>query len=406
MAWRSVTPYRNPLVINQTPVKIMNTNKRRIAIMVGAGFVPGMNAVIKGAALAAAELGWEVVGIRDGFEGLLHPEHYPEGGLVPLTPQLIEHLDPAASSVLGQSSRVDPFHVHQINADEMVEEVDQSDELLAKLKAEKIDALISVVGGQGLTIFYKLHTKGLNCVCVPRAIENDIAATLVSFGFNSALSFTIEMLDKARQAAQAARKIAVVEVLGEQAGWLALQAGIAVCADAILIPEIPTDLQIVAAKLKDKVSPRRPYGLVVVAEGAKLLDAPKAGTDKPSTLKASLSPLATGDNSGHVIQRSGQAAETVANRLQLLIAEETYPLVLGPWTRGGTPTAVDRQLGLAYGAGAVQALNAGQNGVMVAFVPPAIKFVPLAEAINKVRTVPPDNEFLKTAQSLGICLGN
>jgi 6-phosphofructokinase 1 len=161
----------------------------------------------------------------------------------------------------------------------------------------------------------------------------------------------------------------------------------------------------VAAELKDKVSPRRPYGLVVVAQGAKLVPKPQAAEEKPSSLKASLSPLATGDNSGHVIQRSGQAAETVTTRLQLLIAEEIYPLVLGPWARCGAPTAVDRQLGLAYGAGAVQALQAGQNGVMVAFQPPHIKFLPLAEAINKVRTVPADNEFLKTAQSLGICLG-
>jgi ATP-dependent phosphofructokinase / diphosphate-dependent phosphofructokinase len=386
----------------------MNTDKKRIAIMVGAGFVPGMNAVIKGAALAASKLGWEAVGIRDGFEGLLHPERYPEGGLLPLTPQLIENLDPAAGNILGQSGRVDPFHVRQLSADEMVEEVDQSDELLARLKAEKIDALIPVVGGQGLTIIYKLHCKGLNTVCVPRAIENDIAATLVSFGFNSALSFTIEMLDKARQAAQAARKIAVVEVLGTQAGWLALQAGIAVCADAVLIPEIPCDLQKVAARLKEKMSARRSYGLVVVAEGAKLLANKQAKTDQPpeNTLKASLSPLATGDNSTHVIQRSGQAAETVAARLQLLIAEETYPLVVGPWARGGMPTAVDRQLGLAYGAGAVQALNAGQNGVMVAFVPPAIRFVPLVEAINKLRTVPADSMFVAIAQSLGIHLGN
>ena len=267
---------------------------------------------------------------------------------------------------------MDPFHVRQLNADEMVEEVDQSDELLARLKAEKIDALIPVVGGQGLTIIYKLHCKGLNTVCVPRAIENDIAATLVSFGFNSALSFTIEMLDKARQAAQAARKIAVVEVLGAQAGWLALQAGIAVCADAVLIPEIPCDLQKVAARLKEKMTARRSYGLVVVAEGAKLVPTtPSPGRINHPSLKASLSPLATGDNSTHVIQRSGQAAETVATGLQLLIAEETYPLVVGPWARGGAPTAVDRQLGLAYGAGAVQALNAGQNGVMVAFQPPA-----------------------------------
>ncbi len=123
------------------------------------------------------------------------------------------------------------------------------------------------------------------------------------------------------------------------------------------------------------------------------------------SLKASLSPLATGEASEHVIQRSGQAAETVANRLQLLIAEETFPLVLGPWVRGGAPTAVDRQLGLGYGAGAVRALRAGKNGVMVAFSPPDIKFVPLTEAINKVRTVPADSEFMKIAESLGICLG-
>jgi 6-phosphofructokinase 1 len=365
-----------------------------------------MNAVIKGAAVAAARLGWEMVGIRDGFEGLLHPEHYPEGGLLTLTPQVIENLDPAASGILGQSGRVDPFHVRQVNADEMVEEVDQSDELLAKLKAESIDAVISVVGAQGLTILYKLHAKGLKTVCIPRAIENDIAATLVSFGFNSALSFTIEMLDKARQAAQAARKIAVVEVLGAQTGWLALQAGIAAGADAVLIPEIPCNLQTVAANLKEKMTHRRAYGLVVVAEGAKFTNNSSAGKKEPNTLKASLSPLATGEASEHVIQRSGQAAETVANRLQLLIAAETYPLVVGPWARGGVATAVDRQLGLAYGAGAVRALNAGQDGVMVSFQPPHIKFVPLAEAINQVRTVPKDGMFMEIAQSLGIQLGN
>jgi 6-phosphofructokinase 1 len=286
----------------------------------------------------------------------------------------------------------------------MVEELDMSDELLKRLRAENIDALISVVGGQGLSILYKLHRKGLNTVCIPRSIDNDIASTSVSFGFNSALSFTIEMLDRARQAAQSARKIAVVEVQGVQAGWVALQAGIAACADAVLIPEIPCDLKILAGRLKDKISPRRPYGLVVVAEGAKLIKQTQK-EESTSSLKASLSPLATGEASEHVIKRSGKAAETVATELQLLIAEETYPLVIGPWVRGGVPTAVDRQLGMAYGAGALQALKAGKNGVMVAFVPPEIKFVPLVEAINKVRTVSADSEFLKIADSLGIYCG-
>jgi 6-phosphofructokinase 1 len=377
---------------------------RRIAINVGAGYVPGINAVITGAAMAAGRMGWEMVGIRDGFEGVLRPDNYPDGGLVTLSPKLIEHLDPSAGGILGQSARIDPFHVRNINEDEMVEELDMSDELLKRLRAENIDALISVVGGQGLSILYKLHRKGLNTVCIPRSIENDIASTSVSFGFNSALSFTIEMLDRARQAAQSARKIAVVEVLGSQAGWVALQAGIAACADAVMIPEIPCDLKILAGRLKDKISPRRPYGLVVVAEGAKFTKKTHK-EENPSSLKASLSPLATGEASEHVIHRSGKAGEEVATELQLLIAEETYPLVIGPWVRGGKPTAVDRQLGMAYGAGALQALKGGKNGVMVAFVPPEIKFVPLAEAINKVRTVPVDSEFLKIADSLGIYCG-
>jgi len=287
----------------------------------------------------------------------------------------------------------------------MVEEVDMSDELLKKLKVEKIDAVISVVGGLGLSIFYKLHRKGLNTVCIPRSIDNDIASTAVSFGFNSALTLTIEMLDRARQAAQSARKIAVVEVQGEQAGWIALQAGIAACADAILIPEIPVDLKNVAAKLKDKISEKRPYALVVVAQGAKIIHQPKK-EEPVSSLKATLSPLATGDsNSEFVIHSSGQAAQAVATGLQLLIAEETFPMVIGPWVRGGKPTAVDRQLGMAYGAGAIQALNAGKNGVMVSFIPPEIRFVPLAEAINKIRTVPAESEFLKIARSLGIYCG-
>jgi ATP-dependent phosphofructokinase / diphosphate-dependent phosphofructokinase len=142
----------------------------------------------------------------------------------------------------------------------------------------------------------------------------------------------------------------------------------------------------------------------VVAEGAGFADGSQAKA-KESSLKATLSPLAIGDSSEHVIQRSGLAAETVATRLQLLISEETYPLVLGSWVRGGAPTAVDRQLGLAYGAGALQAIKAEKNGVMVSFIPPDMKFVPLSEAINKVRTVPADSLFVTSARSLGICLG-
>jgi 6-phosphofructokinase len=382
----------------------LSTKNRRIAINVGGGFGPGMNAVVTGVTLAAAELGWEVVGIRDGFTGLLEPGDYPGGGLLTVSAQLAESLDPAASSVLGQSPRVDPFHMRQVDEDGMVEEVDRSDELLAALQDQGADALVSVVGGRGLSVLYKLHRKGLNAVCIPRSPENDIAATMVSLGFNSALSFTIEMLDRAREAARSSRQIVVVEVQGEQAGWIALQAGIAAGADVILIPELPIDIDAVAEYLRGKMSVERPFGLVVVAEGVALEDG-SASADEPSPMQASLSPLAAGESTGFAIQQSGRAAKIVANRLQLLLAEKTYPLVVGPWARGGQPTAVDRQLALAYGAGAVRALNAGQDGVMVSFQPPDIAFVPLLEAINKVRTVPADSEMMLIARTLGICLG-
>jgi 6-phosphofructokinase 1 len=369
--------------------------------------VPGLNAVITGSVLAAHELGWDVVGIRDGFDGLLAPERYADGGLLTLTPQVVEGLSASDGTLLGNATRTDPFRVRHVNAENQVEEVDRSAELIARVGAEQIDAVISVVGPRALSILFRLHRQGLRTVCVPTSVENDVAATQLSFGFNSALSFTVDMLERVRQAAQAAQKIGVVEVLGEHAGWLALQAGIAVCADAVLIPEIPYDLERLAAKLREKIGAGRTSGLVVVAEGAlpRGGEEPRAETPAPESLRASLSPGAMEPGGSHVIQGSGRAAQSVARRLQKLTDQMTYPLVLGPLVRGGPPTAVDRQLGLGYGAAAVRALHGNHSGVLVAFQPPELKFVPLAEAINKVRTVPADSVFVQIARSLGISLG-
>ena len=381
---------------------------KRIGINVGGGYVAGINAVIAGTVMAGHELGWEVMGIRDGFDGLLFPERYSEGGLVTLTPQLIENYPASGGAILGNATRTDPFHVRQVNAQNMVEEVDRSGDLLARIAAEKIDAVISIVGPRALSILFRLHRQGLRTVCVPTSVENDVAATQLSFGFNSALSFAVDMLERVRQAAQSAQKLGVVEVPGEHTGWLALQAGIAVCADAVLIPEIPYDLAKVAAKLREKLTAGRASGLVLVAEGAMPRDGQQTVGEAvaPDSLKASLSPGATGAGGAHVIDRSGQAAEAVALKLQRLTDQATYPLVLGPLVKGGAPSAVDRQLGLAYGAGAVRALNADKSGVMVSFQPPDLKFVPLAETINKVRTVPADSVFVQVARSLGIALGD
>ena len=380
------------------------TKKKRIAINEGSGFIPGVNAVLMGAAKAAGNLDWELVGIHDGFDGLLYPDRYEDGGLVALTPQRLDTIDPAGQGILGQAPRIDPFHVRQVDEDNMVQEVDLSDQLLDRFRENGFDALIAVAGGRGPSILYKLHRKGLDAVCIPRSVENDVAATDVSFGFNSALSFTIEMLDRARQAAQSARQIGVVEVLGSRAGWLALQAGIAAGADTVLIPEIPYRVDQLVASLKEKVTPSRPYGLVVVASGAKCADN-SAADEKPSTYQASLAPLTSGDTSEHVIQQSGGAAKFVANALQRHLATETHSLVLGDWSRGGAPSAVDRQLALVYGAGAIKALAAGNTNHMVVFRPPDIEFVPLEESINDMRIISSQRAILRIARSLGICLG-
>jgi 6-phosphofructokinase len=385
---------------------------QRIAINCGGGYVPGLNGVVVGAALAARRLGWNVVGIHDGYDGLLVPESYPDGGLITFDARAIDGLD-AAGSALGTGARIDPFRTRQVGEVGFVGEVDRSDDLLAAIRSNAIDAVISVVGGSALTgqhalsVALKLSRKGLRTVCVPKSIENDIAATALSFGFNSALSAATEMLDRIRTAARDVRRLAIVEVPGHEAGWLALQAGIAARANVILIPEIPYDLNAVAASLKDAEAAGRRPSLVVVAEGAHAKSAPGAA-EPMSAIRKSLSPLSDpGFGEGaRVMERSGALAHSLALSLQRLTDVETLPFSLGQLVRGGAPTAVDRQLALGYGAAAVQALSDGHANVMVAFHPPDLAFVPLGEAINKVRTVPADSAFVRIARALGVCLGD
>jgi 6-phosphofructokinase 1 len=370
--------------------RLMNEEIYRIAINIGGRYVPGINAVITGAVLAASELGWEVVGVRDWFDGLLFRDRYPDHGLMKLTPQMVETILPVAGGILGLSPRSDPFCVRKVSSDHHIEETDRSGELLDIIRAEGIDAIISIVGRDELGIAWKINRKGLRTVCVPKSIENDVAATSLSFGFNSALAYVIDTVDRIRIAAETLRRIAVVEVLGMHAGWLALQTGIATNADAVLIPEIPYDLSKVRARIRKKLELGRHPTVVLVAEGATPI---AEDTQLPS-------------QGSRVIDRSGLVAETVALELQRLTDYETFFLVLGQLVRGGMPTAVDRQLGMGYGAGAVRALKNDQNGVMVAFQPPDLVFVPLAEAINKIRVVPANSEFVQVARALGISLGD
>ncbi len=216
------------------------------------------------------------------------------------------------SDAMGTAATVDPFNVRTINELEMVEEVDMSDTLLENLKKENIDAVIAIMMGRGLSILHKLNQKGLQSVCIPRTVENDMAATSVAFGFNTALSFSIEMLDRARHAAISAKKIGVVEVLGSQAGWLALQSGIAVLADAVVLPEFPCDVNALAQHLKTKINPgASTCTWWLLQKEVRLQIFPGATNDTIDDLKKALSPLATEDNSGFVINKSGKAVKNL-----------------------------------------------------------------------------------------------
>jgi 6-phosphofructokinase len=368
----------------------MSGGIRQIGIVVSGPYVSGLQAVLTGLVRAADRLEMEVWALRDGFDGLLSPERYPEGGLTQLSPRLLEGLANIPVGIIGLGRRTDPFRMRSLTADGMIEETDRSAELLELIRSKRLDAVIAVGGPEQLAIFWKLSCLGLPLVCIPVAIENDIPATFLSFGYNSALTYVVETLHRARLAAQSLGRIAVVEVPGTQAGWLALQAGIAASANATLIPEIPYDLLKVAAGLSEQERSGWTIALVVVAEGA----APAAGAP-------ALEPTGS-----HIIETSGLAAETVALELQRLTSHETFTIVPGTLVRGGPNTAVDWQLGMGFGAAAVRALQTGQPGVMVGFRPPDLVFTPLAEVVNRVRTVTADTEFLQVARAMGICLGD
>lgn len=391
----------------------MNPRATKIAINIGSGLLPGLDLVLAGAALAADGLGIEVVGIRDGYDGLLYPERYREGGLVPLRPGIADTAG-RGGSLIGVAARTDPFRVRTITPENQVDEVDRSDDVLEALRAAGIDAVISVVGGSAITglhalsVAFKLHRKGLRTVCVPKSVENEIASVPQALGYNSVLSHTAEMLERIRTGAQDIGRLAVVEVPGQHAGWLALQSGMAALADAVLLPEIPYDLAKVASTLADHEGVGRRPALVVVAEGARPVAGGATAAPDAGGLRASLTPNADPEfgEGEHVIDRTGAAAKSVALALQRLTERDVLPFSLGHLVRGGASTALDRQLALAYGAGAVRALHAGEDGVMVTFQPPDLKTIPLHETLNRIRTVPAESELMHIARALGIAFGD
>ncbi|HZD32195.1 MAG TPA: ATP-dependent 6-phosphofructokinase [Candidatus Angelobacter sp.] len=368
----------------------MSDTITKIAINTGGGDAPGLNAVIHGAVYAARGLGWEIVGIREGYDGILEPERFPDGGLMALHRSTVREISHLGGTILGTTNRGNPFHRVVGQPDGSHKEVDFSDEVIRRIRDRGIDAVIAVGGDGSLTIAHQLFKKGLRIVGVPKTIDNDLESTALTFGFNTAVSFATECIDRLHSTACSHRRIMVVEVMGRYAGWIALSSGLASRADAILIPEIPYVIDNVAAALKRKLDDGKPYAIVVVAEGAKPI-----GGDV--TVKARELGRA---------ERLGGIAESIAEQLQELIGRESRSLVLGHLLRGGSPTAIDRNLGVSFGVGAVFALQQGMNGVMVALQPPNLKYVPLEEAVAKLKLVPPDGEMVLVARALGISFGD
>ncbi len=363
---------------------------RRIAINTGGGDAPGLNAVIRAVAIAAYGRGWECVGIRDGYNGLFLPERYPQGGLVRLTPENVEGITHLGGTILGTTNTGHPLRYPIRTADGTVKEVDRSDEILQQFALHGIDALVAVGGDGSLSIASVLASKGLRVVMVPKTIDNDLERTVITFGFDSAVSFATECIDRLHSTAASHHRLMVVEVMGRYAGWIALCAGIAGSADAILIPEIPYDVAKVAAGLKRRQRAGREYAIVVVAEGARQTD----GTY--SVIETKLGTM----------ERLGGAAAKVAAALEVATERETRHVVLGHLLRGGTPTTFDRQISLRFGAAAVRGLAEGHHGVMVALDPPNVLYVPLDQVTGRLKSVPLDCDTVHTARELGICLGD
>jgi ATP-dependent phosphofructokinase / diphosphate-dependent phosphofructokinase len=363
---------------------------RRIAINCGGGDAPGLNAVLHAAVHAGEARGWQLVGIRDSYDGLLRPEAYPDGGLVELTPASVAHIVHRGGTILGTTNRGNPFRLAERQPDGTVHEVDRSAELLAAFTRHGLEALIAVGGDGSLAIAHDLARLGLRVVGVPKTIDNDLEATATTFGFDSAVSFATECLDRLHATAQAHRRVIVVEVMGRHAGWIAVHAGIAGGADAILVPEIPYHLTRVAAHLEARRRAGGRYAMVVVAEGA---------------FPAGGAPSVRAREAGAAV-RLGGIGERVAEELGTLTGRETRAVVLGHLLRGGMPTATDRLLGLSFGTAAIRALAEGRGDVMVALRPPRVEYVPLAEAVHRTRTVPLDGEAFLTARTLGIALGD
>lgn len=359
---------------------------KRIGISTGGGDCPGLNAVIRAAVFTAInKYHWEVIGILDSFTGLIYPDQ-----IRPLGIDDVKDILHQGGTIIGTTNKGNPFHWEKKKSDGGIEIVDYSDRVMENFEHLGLDALI-VVGGDGtMKIAQRFFEKGIPVVGVPKTIDNDLSATDVTFGFDSAVRTATEVLDKLRSTAESHHRVMVVEMMGRSSGWIALYSGIAGAAHVILIPEIPYDLNIVASHLKARMDKGHKYSIVVVAEGA----VSKQGD------------MVTHGKSADGTVHLGGIGHKIGDELAKLSGLETRVLVVGHIQRGGSPTQFDRILGSRYGESAVELIANGEFGKMVALRGTAIKPVLITEALGETKKVFPNGTIVRVARSLGICFGD
>ncbi len=359
---------------------------RKIGISTGGGDCPGLNAVIR-AAVRAARLHyrWDVIGIEDGFDGLIYARN-----LKTLDLDSVSGILHRGGTILGTTNRGNPFkHVEYVNGQKVI--TDLSPKILENIHTLGLDAIISIGGDGTLSIARDLLKLGVPIVGVPKTIDNDLLATDLTFGFTTAVNTATEALDKLHTTAESHHRVMVVEVMGRDAGWIALESGIAGGADVILIPEIPFSIERVCEKVKQRYILGRRFSVIVVAEGAKPL-----GGD--SVLQAEAT-------DAYQNVRYGGISYKVASEIERLTGIESRVVVLGHLQRGGSPNAFDRILATKFGAAAVELTAQKKFGYMVVLRGRAIESVPIEEAVREVKRVNPDGQGVHTAERMGVEFG-
>jgi phosphofructokinase-like protein len=358
--------------------------KKKIGIVMGGGDCPGLNAVIRAAAKAATMRGWETLGILGGYEGLV------ERQVRPLDYHAISGLLARGGTILGTANR-GKFSSKTGHGDSRQLPKELLDGVKTGMEQLGIFALVSIGGDGSLTIAQQMHEHGVPVVGVPKTIDNDLSGTLMTFGFDSAVTCATDALDRLHTTAESHNRVMVLEVMGRYAGWIALYAGVAGGADVILIPEIPFTYDSVSAKIRERESSGKMFTLIVAAEGARE--------------KGAGFVTAAGQETNREARLGGIGA-TVTTELEKRTGKETRNCVLGHLQRGGSPTTFDRALCSMFGATAVELIAAGDFGKMVGFTGAGVGAVNLSEAIGRLKTVPLDGNLIRTARALGISLGD